>query len=262
MREDFYPIKTYKFFEIKPEEIDPEKKLDPFSSLMEAMVKLKQGEQFWFQFVFVPITNSDIPWYDKAKEKVEELVKRPKKGKSKTIAGETVRTLFTEHVPFEQEKKEEPIIPPEMRLTPGERDIVQGIEEKMAQQGFNSYIRGLYIYERDAYVPAHSKLSRAYFSHFSTQNLNTIMFLGKTRTKIHYLFRKRRLRARKQSLLKKYINRFPPSYPARQGVGNMILTAEELATLFHFPMKAMELPPGVPRIPAKKGGPPPGIPGE
>ncbi|MCX6791313.1 MAG: hypothetical protein NTV62_03975, partial [Candidatus Gribaldobacteria bacterium] len=47
LKDDIYPIKTYKFFEIKPEEVDKEKKLDPFIQLLEAMSKLRKGERAW-----------------------------------------------------------------------------------------------------------------------------------------------------------------------------------------------------------------------
>jgi len=264
-RGDIYPIKTYSFFEIAPQETESKKRLDPFISLLESLAKLKKGERVWLQIVFSSISKDDIPWVDKGKEKIAEIVKRPKKEEPKTILGETLRTLlsFFSHTPFESEgKKEEPIIPPEMRLTPGEREIVQAIENKIAQNGFKTSIRGLYIYKKDVFVPLHSKIVRAYFSHFGTQNLNYITFLGRTRTKVHYWLRERRLTARKKSLLRKYIRRFPPLYPQRWGPGVSIMTPEELATIFHFPMSSSALPPGVPRIAAKKGGFPPGLPSE
>ncbi len=50
MKENAYPIKTYpQFFEEKPEVTKEEKRLDPMDSLLEALSKLKSGEQLWRQ---------------------------------------------------------------------------------------------------------------------------------------------------------------------------------------------------------------------
>lgn len=258
-KEDAYPITSYKFFEIRPEEIEEEKKLDPFSSLMESMAKLTKGEQLWVQFIINSILDRDQPWVTEGKAIANKLAKREAPPAEKSIVGEAIRTLLTGKPPFQAEKKEEPIIPPEMKLTPGEKETLQAVESKIAKHGFRTTVRAFYIAKRDAYFSPNGKIVRSYFSHFTSQNLNTLAFIGKTRTKIHYFFRKRRLYGRKRSIFRKYIARFSPLFPKREA---MILTAEELATIFHLPVKAALLPPGVPRITAKRGVPPPAIPME
>jgi len=95
--------------------------------------------------------------------------------------------------------------------------------------------------------------------------MNSVRHWSRTKTRIHYLFRKRRLYARQRKAFKKTINRFAPLHPIRMGdnnTGTMVLSAEEAATIFHLPSKASSLPPGIPRVSAKKGGPPPNIPTE
>ena len=50
-------------------------------------------------------------------------------------------------------------------------------------------------------------------------------------------------------------------YPSLLGDGNSILTSEELATLFHFPIKVTGVSiPSVGRVESKKGGPPADLP--
>lgn len=259
MKNDAYPIRTYKFFEIKPEEVYEEKRLDPLSALLERMTKLKKDEQAWFQIVLVPITDRDIPWATKGRAIADKIARRPAKPK-RSIIGEAARSLAFGKTPFEEEKKEEPVIPPEMKLTPGEREILQGIEDKIAKQGFKTSMRFIYVHKKGAYFSPYSKIVRSYFMHFGTQNLNVILYLPQTRTRVHFLFRQRRLFARKKDMFRKYVKRFPPCYPKVVGPGTLIFNAEEIASIFHLPMKAATLPPGVPRILAKKGGPPPGIP--
>ena len=54
--------------------------------------------------------------------------------------------------------------------------------------------------------------------------------------------------------------RWSPLFP-RPGM-TYILNTEELATLYHFPGEAVAPAAGLPRIPAKKGVAPPGLPQE
>lgn len=257
MKDDYYPILTYKNFEAqRPEQVPPERRIDPLYSFLEALSKLKKGEQFWFQAIITPILDRDIPWITKGREAADRLAKRPSPKKPKSMIGEAFNFLFYGKPPFKEEKKEEAIIPPEMKLTPGEREILTAVEQKITKPGFKTTMRALYIYKRDCYNGAHKAIARAYFAHFNTQHLNTIMYWGKTRTRIHYFFRKRRLYVRKRNIFERYVERFPPLYPEMVGEGTMILNSEELATILHFPTKAAILPPAVPRILAKKGAPP------
>lgn len=260
LRDFVYPIRTYKYFEVRtPEMVGGEKKIDPIYSLLEAMARLKKGEQFWFQIVCAPITDNDLPWVTRGREMADKIARRPSPPKKSSIVKGVFRVLLKGKIPFE-EKKEEGIFIPELVLTPGEREILAAVEEKISKQGFKTFIRGVYIYKKDAFFPPHTRISRSYFLHFAAQNLNIIYFFNKTRTKVHYLFRQRRLYGRKKAMFEKYIKRLPPAYPNMFGEGNLILNSEELATIFHFPTKAAILPPGVPRVLAKKGEPPPGIP--
>lgn len=258
-RNDSYPITTYKFFEIKPEEIEADARLDTFSALMESMAKLNKGEQLWFQMTINPVLNSDTGWTDNGRAEADKLAKREVKGPDKTIAGEAYRLIAHNKMPFEQKEEEKGFLPPEMKLTPGERDTLSAVEEKIAKRGFRTYIRSFYITDKDSYFSPNGKIVRAYFSHFTSENLNSIAFINKTRPKIHYFFRKRRVYMRKRKMFKRYVKRLPPFFPNRMD-GGMILNAEELTTIFHLPVKAALLPPGVPRTAAKKGVPPPAIP--
>lgn len=257
---DYFPIKTYKFFEPSTPELikEGEKKIDPFSSLMEAMTKLQKGEQFWFQIVSSPITNKDIPWVDEAKKEINKIAQRPggaKKGKS--IIQEVIDILiFNIFSSGSSEKSAES----KTQITPGEKDILTAIEEKISKNAFKTNIRALYIYQKDVYDASHAAIARNYFQHFSTANLNTIVLYTQTRTKIQYWFRDRRLYASKRSIFEKYVKRFPPLYPAMTGKGNMILNIEELATIFHFPIQTNILSSGVPRIMSRRATPPGNLP--
>ncbi|MBI1866306.1 MAG: hypothetical protein HYS02_00890, partial [Candidatus Staskawiczbacteria bacterium] len=114
--------------------------------------------------------------------------------------------------------------------------------------------------KRENWKSANRILTRSYFAHFSTQNLNRMGFSGKTRPKIHYIWRKRRAFLRARKMFKNSVLRFPPLFPDRKSI-SAILNTEEMATLFHFPVKITGLvAPTMARVESKKGGPPPNLP--
>ena len=300
MKDDAYPIKTYSsFFEEKPDTVVEEKRLDPMYALLEALSKLQSGEQLWFQIVICPVTNKDIPggWITKGEVIANKLAKRPVDKKSKPMLqgeAESWATSFksaSEHVitgqvPLPQEEpilEEEGLIAPELRLTPGEKDTLKGVENKITKQGFKTWVRVLYAYKFDEpHFFGNYKIIRSYFNHFMSESLNAIVFHGPTRTRIHYLFRDRRLYLRKRKQFQRFIERVPPQFPwnmdgefprildiltlhsypkgPSKHKGTMVMNAEELATIFHFPPKISVST--VSKVEAKKGGPPSGLPVE
>ena len=63
-------------------------------------------------------------------------------------------------------------------------------------------------------------------------------------------------------MLRNAIMRFPPYFPDRRK-GSPIMGPDELATIFHFPVKVSSLAfPTVERVEHRKGGPPPNLPTE
>ena len=68
------------------------------------------------------------------------------------------------------------------------------------------------------------------------------------------------MRARK--MFRNYVLRFTPFFPERTQ-GMALLNTEEMATLWHFPIKITGLvAPTMSRVESKKGGPPPNLPME
>lgn len=282
-RSDPFPILTYsQFFEERPEVTKEEKRLDPLDSLLEELSRVQPGGQVWFQIVTAPILNQDIPWIDESKKITEKLARRPAKPKPKSVIGEVVSALVTGKTTMtaeEKEKAKEKALrlavseegEREMLITPGERFDLAAVEKKASKRGFLCWIRLVYLFRRDSYVPGFHKVARAYFNHFAVSS-NYLRHWGGTRTRIHYWFRKRRLDLRKRKLFKNSVRRFPPLYPRVEskpmfpfgwckGKGTMILNTEELATIYHFPAKVgTGVTAAVAPIEARKGGPPAGLP--
>ena len=253
--EDPYPIKTYPKFETE-REMKEEKRVDPLAGLLEGMSTLLPGEQLWVQIVARPVIE-ESPWVKKGREIVNKLVKRNAVVAPRPIIQEAAEVVLLG--PQRTTLTERQMMPPEMMLTPGEREIVMGIEEKISKWGFQSNIRFVYLARQDVYIPSSPvRIAMGFFKSVSTQNLNGLRPETKTITKIQWLFRQRRLYIRKRRLFRYYQKRWPTFFP-RKG-GTFILNTQELATLYHFPSRAVAPAPTVPRAEAKKGEPPPFLP--
>ena len=265
---DVYPIKTYsRFFEEKPE-IKAEKRVDPLAQLLEGMSKLRPGEAAWVQLKLTPITNADNDFKDRAKRIVDKLLKRPEKNSKPTpILKEASDLLLFGKMPGEKEKqKQESVIPPEMELSPGEREVVSAIENKVSKPMFQCWIRFIIMGKRDIFNKANLKNILGFFANFNTENLNGLKPWGKSITKIkryehgflNILFYDSLLYVRKRRIFKKYIQRLPLFYP--HPGKQFVLNIEELATIFHCIGREAVPAPEIQRIESKKSEPPPNLP--
>jgi hypothetical protein len=273
-KDDHYPIKTYLQFETEHEPLE-EKRVDPVAALLEAMAKIKQDEQLWIQIIATPLAKDEgtaklgdpttMSWLKKGEVLRDKLARRPEIKKEKPIIQEAAEILITGKV-GEEEKPQE-IIPPEMKLTPGEREIITQVEAKMTKPIFETIIRFIYMGKRDVWFKPNFRLAFSFFTSYTTVNLNMLLPISKTLTKIHkewslpinYL-RSRRHYMRCRKLFRNYTHRVNHSFP-KSGETYMLNT-EEIASLFHFPGKAVASAPGIARIEAKKGGVPPELPVE
>jgi len=282
MKPDHFPIKTYStFFEKEAEEkrVMEEKRIDPMDSLLEGFSKLQSGEQLWLQIVCNPVTDGMFPWVAKGREAADKIARRPAPAKPKSMIEEAAEILIKGKAGEEKKEKPMELIAPELRLTPGEKEILTAIENKIKKNGYQCWIRQVYLCKLDEpHSFGNYKLVRTYLmSQFSAQNLNTFIYYGPTRTRIHYWLRERRLFLRKRKQFRNYVERVPSLFPRTftgepffpyghyQGLhpgirATIILNTEELATIFHFPAKIIT--PAIAPVEVKKAGPPPGLPVE
>jgi len=277
IQDNALPIKTYeKFFEPQGEKISAEeKRMDPIISLLESMSKLGPDEYYWTQFIAMPINKDvDEPSFEKKATKlINKISKRPEKqettliddliyvfkqlilGPDKEGSGEKASYKWA---PQQKEESGER----EMVLTPGEREVITEIENKMKKPLFKTVLRGVYIAKRDNWKASHKVLARSYFSHFGAQNMNQIRLNVATRPKIHYLMRQRRAFIRARKMFRMAVLRLTPAFPNRQKFSS-IFSTEEMATLFHFPLRITGMvAPTMSKVESKKAGPPPNLPVE
>jgi hypothetical protein len=271
LKNDAFPIKTYPEFETE-HEAKEEKRVDPLAALMEAFAKMKPGEQFWLQISAEPVgddppNSTNLTDFVKAANKLrDKLAKRPSdESKKKPIIQQIFEILF--YGKTEEPKKEVDAFPPEMRLTPGERDIVAALESKISKPLYKTNIRFIYLGPKKVWYKPNFRFIFTFFNQFMTVNRNGLIPVGKTITKIHKtwflplnLIFKRRHYMRCRKLFRHYVRRFTPYFP-KQG-GTFMLNSEELATLFHLPGKTVVTTPSIYRVEAKKGGVPSELPTE
>ena len=249
-RDDAYPIRTY----IQFEAIEDEEKLDPISTFLENLGKLKKEEQFWLQFIVRP---ADPVW----KEKGDKLVKELKEKSTRTVKTEKGAITM-------------PALP-----TPGETDIIKAIEHNIAKPGFDTVIRFIYLAPREIFNDTFAKRGiQSIFNQYSAMNLNFFRpnFNVWTRTPRWYKYPffggKKRYEGRKQRILKNYQER---AYPEELTIGKFlnlnpsnfnffsrpfVLNTEELATLYHLPYYFILTAPFIEKVQSKQVGPPAGLP--
>ena len=266
-KDDVYPIRTYPYFF---EEGKEEERVDPLSPLSELLSSLKTDEHIWLQ---VLIRRAGDEWREKGERLVEKLIGRKvESGKKGLVLGEAhswfealkdgLYDLFSSSSKAEvtyrkpEEKSLESLM---FYLSPGQREVVSAIENNIAKLGFQTIIRYVYWAKSDIFSKVNAVAVAGTFNQFSTLNLNGIKQNSKTKSSVKYFFKKRRIFYRKVRILKNYKKRhFPQKRFSKRG---FVFNTEELATIYHIPGKIVEAP-TMPRIEAKKGGPPSGLPTE
>ena len=250
------PIRTYPLFEDPVEE----RRVDPISGIMEIMSKLTGEQRLWIQMIVRPAGDD---WKEEGRKMINKIIgreegKKKKQGFFESIfgltAGEVLRAPF-EHPSLEVKRKESGggenfrlLL-----LSPGEKEMVEAIEHKIAKLGFETTYRVISIDRRETFSKAILMAVFGAIRQFHIQNLNS-MRPDKTTTVLikKGLFRLRKIEYRKRRMFERY--RYISAIPHPP-----IMNTEELATLYHFPMGTVAAP-HLQRIESKKGGAPPTLP--
>lgn len=259
IRDSSYPIRTYEYYE----EIKEEKRLDPIAAITEVMSKLKSDEAICLQ-IFVRPTGPDAgdDWKAAGEAVRDKLAgrKKPAPRGLPAIIFEFFKNLVIapiEHPVWMEEPKQKEGPNPLLLMTPGEKEVLEAIEQKISKLGFRTNIRFLYIDKRDSFTRSNIAAVMSTFHQFGIQNLNgfrpNLDSITVVRGNIKY-FKGTRTWFKKRRLWESYRRMYWPSKTS-------ILNTEELATLYHFPATIVEAP-LLRRVGAKKGEPPAGLPVE
>lgn len=246
-KEDYYPIRTYPEFEEKSSGPDYVKRIDPLASLAEVMSSLEAGEFIGVQLLIRPAREV---WVKKGQAEMDKLQgKKPKTGESmlSNFVFE-IDKLIPGHVEVAKEDKKTE----QTQLTSGKQEAIKAAERKMSKLGYECGIRFIYSGPRENFHRAHISGVVGVFKQYALQTINSFKLNGPTITASKWPFKKQKEYNKKVFLLDKYKNR---SLPAKA----FILNIEELATIYHLPDIGVKSP-LLPRVEAKKGEPPVGLP--
>ncbi len=258
-KDDAYPIKTYPFFEEESGK-DEFKRTDPLAPLAEILSALEPGERIWLQFLIRP-TGGD--WVKKSQAAIDKIIGKPEPKADRGFLGAAVdvidQAIGGVPVVAEEKKKEEFSL---QKLTSGQKFVLEQVENKIAKLGFKSSVRFIYLGRSDNFRMSQISAVIGFFKQLYANNMNsfkpneTITAAGGW---FSWLFpsatgfyAKEQEFKKKWQLYQNYRKRvFPQSY--------IILNTEELATLWHLPGIGVKAP-SFPRVEAKKGQPPVGLP--
>jgi hypothetical protein len=246
--DEILPIKSYPYFE-NPDE---EKTLDPVSTFMEVLGKIKKEEIVAIQYLIAP----SRPDWTKS-EKVEEYLEKLKKPGAKAVSEDETQKLT-------------------MR-TPGETEVLKAVENNLSKPSFDTLIRFLYLSPKDIFFEQFARRGIAgAFNQYSALNFNGFRLNNGTATRANvynypYIFFTTRVEYRKQRILNNYrIREVPPqtsigkwmsSYFFNSGFSSkrFKMNTEGVASVFHPPTAMVLTAPHVRRLESKKAGPPAGL---
>jgi len=240
-----YPIKTYVEYGLQamPKE---EEKIDPITSMVEALSNIGPGEWYWVQILIdanreVGFKEGSLTkqpdWKDEARKEIQEILDGAKKR-----AGEDAGSNLM------------------MLLTDTEKDTIKDIERSLGKNAFNSAIRGMYIATAEAFNPG-ERIGQLITGWRGYDELNHNAIGVRWRTDFDWNWwqdpKGKRVLAHKKRELAEYKRR---SYIAQnKSDTKKVMTTEELATIFHFPGKVL-LTPTVERIPSTRSEAPSNLP--
>ncbi|MFH1111607.1 MAG: hypothetical protein V1712_00885 [Patescibacteria group bacterium] len=238
---DIYPIRTYVDFEHQASEDFK----DPMAATLEILSRIKPDEDVWLQLLVTPIDDS---WQAMGIAEVKKLTEGQKTKKAGVFQNfgsglsETLRVMGDSLVSYskeENEKKQEMVVPTIIRLTPGQRNIVEAIERKISKIGFKTKFRMIYWGRRETFLKGRGvNAVVGAIKQYTALNLNGFKPSSLVTTKADYFLVHQRITKKQKKILRAYKLRSP-----FRGAGHgRILNTEELATLYHFPVMTVKAP--------------------
>jgi len=254
VNKDFYPIKTYPFFE----HAMTKRIIDPIATMAEVFNKLKMGEQIWLQITIRPVMTG---WSEKGRELARKLMgqhvgdsSNPAFLEAMARAGDAVGTAAGIAAVEGAESADE--TPAALLMPPGERKVVEAIERNVSKQAFEFKCRMWYAGHKPTgnFDKRRFNAMMGAFKQFNSYDMNGFKPNKRTFTKIDFFFQKFRVYQRQRRLLKGFKSR---SWAI--GAEPKVMTSESLASMFHIPDISVKTP-RVPRTTAKKGSAPSNLP--
>ncbi|MBU1131094.1 hypothetical protein KJ840_03110 [Patescibacteria group bacterium] len=240
-KDSAYPLKTYKYFEHGLDQIF----VDPMASILEVMSKLGKGEQLGLQIIIAPVGDN---WKNHGHQVVNKLIGA--KAEVKEHLGDKVvkasiswlekfsEAIFQMWSDIKSEDERRDSHPNLVQyLTGGEKNVVEGIQNKLSKLCFASTFRLYYLANHQAFQKGLGKNAiLGAINQFNTSDMNAFEKHKRLSTEADYFWVKKRISWRQKKLIKYYKDR------SRGGSTEFYLSTEELATLYHFPTITVKAP--------------------
>lgn len=253
-----YPIRTYPEFQysLSKDAVFS----DPMAAILENFSRVGHGENLWMQLIVEPVGSH---WKEEGIELAKELMghSEPHHGPSfiDTLMGvlhnlgkELLYGLFGGEAEESHDSEHES----KVELTPGMKDTVEAIEEKINKIGLKSKMRILYAAKNAVFNP--TRCIEGFvgaMNQFHQQNRNGIVPFMTTHA--HYDSNHKKSNKLKNSFVKVFKKR----KMKWKTCGGYILNIEELATVWHFPLPFVKTP-LLQKAGHKRAEAPPGLPVE
>ena len=244
-KDNFLPIKTYIDYGLDTAvgKLEEEEKIDPITPLLEYIGTIRTGEQIWIQIILQADQFSS--WRKEADAKIQEIM-----GRGREVADDE---------PYQT-----------VKLSFGEQEQVKAIERSLSKHAFECVIRGIYLAKKENENKSIKGFFKGHiFKPFNSLYLNSLRRYDNTTSDwVWEDITGLRYPAMKRRYFNDYINRagLTESFWKYLDFGlwhkktdKMVLTSEELATLFHIPGRVSETV-AVDRIDAKKSEAPANLP--
>jgi hypothetical protein len=260
INDNAYPLRTYPYFEEESGK-DEFKRTDPLAPLAETLSSTQPGEHVWLQFLIRPTGGKKII------EDAQKIIDKITGKKVKVEPNALHKTMdFIEENVFQvpqAEKKDEKQEFNVQKLTPGQRDILEQVENKISKLGFKADVRFLYVARKELFNRARVTSVIGMFKQLYANNMNSFKPNPKTESLakgiLYQVFPSNKGFFWKWQELRRKI-RIYRKYRERTFIKDVVLlNTEELATLWHLPGIGLRAP-AFPRVEAKKGQPPAGLP--
>lgn len=257
--EDMYPIRTYHTYEDTLAEDD--KYVDPHQALVEAYTNLREGEQFWVQVLVKPMDAKEIAkWAESGEEEIAEISGQAKEKKPSfwqqffdfflKLPSELFQVFSKGALEPPSEKKEQIIRPV---YNPLDTAKMEAILRKISRQTFRVRMRVIHIAPPGKLHKPAISLAIGVFKQFA--EFNSLYPDSATKTNgPNYILKQSRRRYRKRRIL--LLFQWRDFWGDTSG---KMMTAEELATLYHFPVRYLKAP-AVERATSGLGSAPENIP--
>ncbi len=242
-KDDPYPIKTYIDYGLDRAigSLDEEQRIDPITPMLETMGSIGIGEQIWVQINI----RKETKRYEVKNSKGE--IEKGKSWKDKAreiIAGIQSKLDITDPVTGKVTNTK--------RLTKGQQDVITAIERHMNKPGFDAGVRVLYIADKEHFNGPTITAFTSMFRQFNSEDLNSFKTDAMTRSPDEPWkdLLNIKLEKGKRVMLEDYKKRefFYHSFSAKKpwksflksptdldGKPIMLLSSEEVATLYHLP---------------------------